>query len=285
MGARGLVPGAAPGMTARVIPAVPTVVAEAVRSAERITVLTGAGMSAESGVPTFREAGTGLWARYDPMTLASPEAFEAEPELVWAWYAWRRLRIAAVHPNAGHRALADWSSRAGPAGQAGQAGRATTLDVVTQNVDDLHERAGSRVLAHLHGSLAELRCFDCGTAYDQDITWPDHQVERLTPPRCACGGFVRPGIVWFGEPLPIEALTAAERACRAADVVLVVGTSGLVHPAAGLPVIARAAGAVTVEINPAETALTELVHHAWRATAATALPALLESVGRPDQQD
>nr|WP_281370096.1 NAD-dependent deacylase [Naumannella cuiyingiana] len=238
------------------------------REARRVTVLTGAGMSAESGVPTFRDAQTGLWARYDPMTLATPEAFETDPELVWAWYAWRRRLMQQVQPNAGHRALAEWGRRDG-----------VQVRIATQNVDDLHERAGSEVLAHLHGSLFELRCFDCDRRYTGAVEIPDEQVERLEPPVCgACAGPVRPGIVWFGELLPQRDLARAEQAATEADLVLVVGSSGLVHPAAGLPLQALAAGVPTIEVNPAESAFSPYADFAWRTTAGTGLPALVAAL-------
>ncbi|MGD7704793.1 SIR2 family NAD-dependent protein deacylase [Microlunatus sp. Y2014] len=247
-------------------PAAPTEIADLARSARRVVVLTGAGMSAESGLPTFREAQQGLWAKYDPMTLASPDAFRAEPDVVWAWYAWRREMIQQARPNAGHLALARWAELA-------------EVEIVTQNVDDLHERAGSEVLAQLHGSIRALRCFDCARPYTDPIDWPTGQVERLPPPRCpACDGAIRPGIVWFDEPLPTHDLARAEAASLAADLMLVVGTSGLVYPAAGLPVTARYSGVPVVEINPVETSLSEHLTHRWRVTAAQGLPALVDVV-------
>jgi NAD-dependent deacetylase len=233
-----------------------------VRQARRVVALTGAGMSAESGVPTFRDEGTGLWARFDPAELATPEAWESDPELVWAWYGWRISLLRTVEPHAGHRALAEWSASA-------------EVLVVTQNVDDLHERAGSVVLAHLHGSLLSFRCASCGCEHERWVDLPEDPVERLAPPRCtACGGLVRPGVVWFGEPLPERAFDLALDAVRAADLVLVVGTSGLVYPAATLPLIAAGAGVPVVEVNPQETEVTESVTHHVRATAAVALPEL-----------
>ncbi|MFW6598838.1 SIR2 family NAD-dependent protein deacylase [Propionibacteriaceae bacterium Y2011] len=247
-------------------PAAPSEIADLARSASRVVVLTGAGMSAESGLPTFREAQQGLWAKYDPMTLASPEAFRAEPDLVWAWYAWRREMIQLALPNAGHFALVRWAEL-------------TSVEIVTQNVDDLHERAGSDVLAHLHGSIGALRCFDCDRPFTDRIDWPSGQVERLPPPRCPeCDGAIRPGIVWFDEPLPSDDLSRAEAASLAADLMLVVGTSGLVYPAAGLPVTARYSGVPVVEINPVETSLSEHLTHRWRVTAAEGLSALVDAV-------
>jgi len=241
---------------------VPAGILQAARAARRVTVLTGAGMSAESGIPTFRDAQSGLWARFDPMQLATPEAWEADPALVWAWYRWRAALVRGVEPNAGHRALATWADET-----------ATQVRVVTQNVDDLHERAGSAVLAHVHGSLFATRCADCGEAPYEEPPVPPAPVERLDPPTCTrCGGLLRPGVVWFGEMLPTAPMSRAEEAVEECDLVLVVGTSGLVHPAAGLPHLARARGIPVVEINPAPTELSDAVDEVWRETAARALP-------------
>ena len=240
-------------------------VRRALQAADRVLVLSGAGMSAESGVPTFRDAQTGLWKRLDPRDLATPDAWEHDRDRVWAWYLWRAALVRGVEPHAGHRALAALAER-------------KPVDVVTQNVDDLHERAGSRVTAHLHGSLFAYRCDTC----DRPAPLPDlprEPIERLPPPRCGCGeGWVRPGVVWFEEPLPLDQWRAAESAVltlRPGDLVLVVGTSGVVYPAAGLPAMARATGATVVEVNPAPTDVTDVCHLAVRAGAAEALPALL----------
>lgn len=227
--------------------------------------LSGAGMSAESGVPTFRDAQTGLWEHFDPHDLATPDAWEHDRDRVWAWYLWRAALIRQVEPNDGHRALAALAAR-------------VPVDVVTQNVDDLHERAGSRVAAHVHGSLLAFRCDTC----DRPAPLPElprEPVERRTPPRCGCGeGWVRPGVVWFEEALPLDQWRAAEGAVRTlqrGDVVLVVGTSGVVYPAAGLPAMARSTGALVVEVNPQPTDVTDVCHLAVRQPAAVALPALL----------
>ena len=239
---------------------------ELAAAARRVTVLSGAGMSAESGVPTFRAAQSGLWERFDPTMLATPQAWEAAPELVWAWYAWRIHLVRGVEPNAGHRALARWAER-------------TQVRIATQNVDDLHERAGSEVLAHLHGSLTALRCADCERPYDDPIEIPAEPVERLTPATCpACGGQVRPGVVWFGEMLPQGAFDAAAEAVFDSELVLVVGTSGLVYPAASLPDLARGHGVPVVELNPEDTPVSERVDIVWRDTAARGLPALLAAI-------
>jgi len=247
---------------------VPPAILDLARVAGRITVLTGAGMSAESGVPTFRGAQGSLWEEFDPMVLASPKGWDADPELVWAWYAWRMGLVRGVEPNAGHRALAEWAARGDAA-----------ITIATQNVDDLHERAGSAVLSHVHGDLFALRCAECGTEFTGEVVIPEEAVQRLEPPLCEeCGEYVRPGVVWFGEMLPEGAFDAALDACLEADLVLVVGTSGIVYPFASLPDIARGHGVPVVEINPADTELSAGVDHVWRATAATALPALVAAL-------
>jgi len=228
-------------------------------------------MSAESGVPTFRDAQDGLWEEFDPSQLATPEAWRADPAFVFAWYLWRCRLVRAAAPNPGHLALAQWAR--------GAAGRAVDMRIVTQNVDDLHERAGSTVLTHLHGSLFAFRCDSCGRPYDGALPEVTTPVERIDPPRCARGdGLIRPGVVWFGEMLPPGAFDTAYDSCRESQVVLVVGTSGLVYPAAVLPELARAAGALVVEINPDDTEISGAVDLTWRETAAVALPTLLTAL-------
>lgn len=208
------------------------------RGARRVAALTGAGISAESGVPTFRGA-DGLWKNFRAEDLATPEAFARDPRLVWEWYDWRRGLIAKCRPNAGHETLARWE------------GRFEAFTVATQNVDGLHRRAGSRNVRCLHGDIWRLRCTRCGTeTVDETVPLPE------LPPRCGCGGLLRPGVVWFGEALPDEEFSAAVEAMESADVVLVIGTSGLVYPAAALPALAGRAGAFTVEVNPVPTPLT-----------------------------
>lgn len=232
-------------------------------AAEHIAVLTGAGMSAESGVPTFRDVQDGLWAKYDPMTLATEEAFAEQPDLVWAWYLRRAQLIRQVEPNAGHRALADLAGF-------------KRVSVITQNVDDLHERAGSEVLSHVHGGLFDYRCFDCAKPWTGDLEIPAEIPQRVSPPKCSCGGWVRPGIVWFGEVLPRKAFEDAVDACGSCDLMLVVGTSGIVQPAGSLPFAALERGTPVIEINPEESRLTDYVTHWWQGTAAEALPRLVE---------
>lgn len=234
-----------------------------------MVVLSGAGMSAESGVPTFRDAQTGLWERYPAEDLATVEAWERDRGFVLAWYLWRFGLVSLVEPNAGHVALADWAASGG----------APDLSIVTQNVDDLHERAGNAAVTHLHGSIGVLRCEACSMPYDGPIPQVDETTERVTPPACAaCGAAVRPGVVWFGEALPEAEWDRSVELVEAADLVLVVGTSGIVWPAAGLPMTARRSGAVVVEVNPMETEVSDVAHHVWRETAAGALPALVAEV-------
>ena len=180
--------------------------------------------SAESGLATFRDPHTGLWERFRPEDLATPTAWEADPALVWAWYLWRFERIHTVAPNPGHLALAQWEHL-----------DLAQVTIVTQNVDDLHERAGSGTVHHLHGSIGAFRCGACALPYSDPVPVPEEPVERISPPVCsACLGLVRPGVVWFGEALPTDPWEAAVIACEEADLVLSVGTSGIVYPAAGL---------------------------------------------------
>ncbi|MEV4510974.1 NAD-dependent deacylase [Dactylosporangium sp. NPDC049525] len=244
----------------------PSAVATILRRAGRVVVFTGAGMSAESGVPTFRDDLTGLWARFDAEQLATPEAFHADPDLVWGWYEWRRARVRQAEPNPGHLATAEIETLI------------PGSVVITQNVDDLHERAGSRAPVHLHGSLFAPRCIGAG-AHPADV--PDTDPEeggRLPPPRCArCGALVRPGVVWFGEQLPAAALDAAIEAASTCDVLLTVGTSGVVYPAAEIPRIARRCGATVIQVNPEPTPLDRVCAVNLRGTAAQVLPALVEA--------
>ena len=224
--------------------------------------LTGAGISAESGIPTFRGAG-GLWKNFRAEDLATPEAFAADPKFVWEWYDWRRGLIAKAEPNDGHRALAELARRV------------PRFTLATQNVDGLHARAGSRTSSSqaalkLHGDIWTLRCTGCGREHE-DLRTPLPEL----PPRCGCGSIERPGVVWFGEALPEDVLEQAQQAAQKADVFLVIGTSAVVYPAAGLVHLAKAAGAMVVEINVAETPVSGLVDVSWRAPAAEALPQLL----------
>ncbi|MFC0679884.1 NAD-dependent deacylase [Lysobacter korlensis] len=233
--------------------------------------LTGAGMSAESGVPTFRDALTGLWSRFDAEALATPAAFRRDPELVWGWYRWRAAQLLDVQPHAGHDAIATIERRG------------FKVDVITQNVDDLHERAGNRNVVHLHGKLLRSRCIDCGARRDPDPITLDppssREGEREAPPRCeVCGGQFRPDVVWFGEALPQAEWEYAQDALARCDRVIVVGTSGLVQPAASLPSLARALGKPVLEINPQPSAITPEVDAFWALPASTGLTRLLDEL-------
>ncbi|MDI3380075.1 NAD-dependent deacylase [Xenophilus aerolatus] len=257
-------------MTAELSP-VPAELQACASVARRIVVLTGAGMSSESGIPTFRDKVSGLWAHFRPEDLATPEAFARQPAVVWAWYEARRRQVARAQPNAGHHALHELAALP----------QLEALVIVTQNVDDLHERAGSAEVVHLHGSLFAPRCFDCGHPHtlpaDDDARAPE--LASLPPPRCIrCGGPVRPGVVWFGEALPEAPWRAALARVAVADLVLVVGTSGLVYPAAGLPATARQQGARVAVINPDAQAQAEPGDIVWRTTAARGLPALVAAL-------
>lgn len=243
-------------------------ISDLIQRSAKTVVLTGAGISAESGLATFRDALTGLWERFDAEQLATPEAFERDPELVWGWYESRRAKVTMAKPNDAHLALAQL-----------EAARPQTI-VVTQNVDNLHERAGSRNVLHLHGSLFTPRCERCGSAhlFDATAAWEPEEGRPIEPPRCTtCGGRVRPGVVWFGEPLPAGAWRKAEAAASACDLLLVVGTSGLVQPAASLPWIARQTGASVVVIDPHPTAIDEICTRSLRGKAAEVLPHLVHA--------
>lgn len=239
---------------------IPPHLIDELRSAQRVAVLTGAGVSAESGVPTFREAQTGLWARYDPQELATPEAFQRNPRLVWDWYEWRRQLVNQVQPNPGHLALAELE-RLVP-----------EFTLITQNVDGLHHRAGSQDVLELHGNIHRTKCFNENLIIDE---WPD---TGETPPPCPrCSGLLRPDVVWFGEALPRDTLEAAMDAAARCDLFFTIGTSALVQPAAFLPFEAQRYGAVTVEINPDETPLTPHVTYSLRGPAGRVLPALVQA--------
>ncbi|MDH3547489.1 MAG: NAD-dependent deacylase [Gammaproteobacteria bacterium] len=238
---------------------IPAGLVDALRDARHVCVLTGAGISAESGVPTFRDAQTGLWEQYDPQDLATPDAFVRDPALIWRWYRWRRELVLRAEPNAGHLALARLESRL------------QRLTLVTQNVDGLHQRAGSRQVIEFHGNIFADRCFveGCTVTVESDADVP-------TCP--GCGGHVRPGVVWFGETIPDTALNAAFGAAAECDLFLSIGTSSLVYPAAGLAEIARDAAAIVAEINPQPTDLARSADFAIAAKAGAALPELVDSL-------
>ncbi|MEP6607250.1 MAG: NAD-dependent deacylase [Burkholderiaceae bacterium] len=230
-----------------------------VAGARRVTALTGAGISAESGIPTFRDAQSGLWAKFDPMQLASEDGFRADPPLVWRWYAWRRGLVDNAQPNAGHRALA------------APLCRIQALTLITQNVDGLHARAGSSPI-ELHGNIMRTQCLArCGFVENDPNQLPPGE-----PPRCPnCGDWLRPAVVWFGEMLDVATLRRSEQAAAECDLMLVVGTSGLVYPAAGLPALAQRSGAKIIIVNPQPSELDDLATVVVRQPAAVALPGLL----------
>jgi NAD-dependent deacetylase len=243
-------------------------VANWLRLARQITVLTGAGVSKESGIPTFRDALDGLWSQYDPTQLATPQAFRSNPKLVWDFYEFRRHLMRPAAPNPGHYALAALQQRF------------PTLRIITQNVDDLHERAGSTDVIRLHGNIAQNKCFfDCQGA----PTLVD--VKRLIwdaesgPPACPhCGRWVRPDVVWFGEMLPRGALERAAQLVQDTEVMLVIGTSGMVSPSAEMPEIAKQNGAVIIEVNPDDSLITRLADVKLKAPSGVALPALMDTL-------
>jgi len=233
-----------------------TLIAQLARAA-RVAVLTGAGISAESGLPTFRGPG-GWWRNQRAEDLATPEAFERNPRLVWEWYQHRREQVAQHRPNAGHAALAKL------------AGHFQRFTLITQCVDRYHQQAGARDVIELHGNLVESRCLQCGVTAEAAT-----EIWRAGLPYCSCGGLRRPAVVWFGEALPAAALQQAFRAAEECTIFFAIGTSALVYPAAQLPHVARAAGAAVVEINTERTPLTPQTHWFLQGPAGEILPALL----------
>lgn len=228
-------------------------------SAQAITILTGAGVSADSGVPTFRGA-DGLWRNFRAEELATPEAFERDPRLVWEWYSWRRELIATKQPNDAHRAIAAVESRV------------NDFWLITQNVDGLHRAAGSTKLSEIHGNIWMVRCTACGAVTE------NHQVPLSLLPYCgACGGLLRPHIVWFGESLREEDLARCATQLENCDVLLVIGTSGVVYPAAGFASIAKDAGALVIEVNLDQTPQSDLVDMSLRGRAKELIPLLLQA--------
>lgn len=240
---------------------------EALSRARLVAVSSGAGVSKESGIPTFREAQTGLWARYDPEQLATPAAFERDPDLVWSWYMYRYDLVRQVQPNPGHRAIADLE-RLVP-----------RLVVLTQNVDGLHRAAGSTDLVELHGSLRRFKCSSNCRGFPTVIDLNAIPHNREQAPSCPhCGALVRPDVVWFGESLPADALERALIVARECDVILVVGTSGVVQPAASLPYEARRAGATVVEVNPAPSQVTSAAHVFLQGPSGQVLPQVVDAL-------
>lgn len=231
--------------------------------AERIVCLTGAGVSAESGVATFRDAQTGLWSKFDPQRLASQAGFAADPGLVWQWYMARLEMVEKAMPNPGHLALARLETCV------------RTFTLVTQNVDDLHERAGSHQVLHIHGRIQRFRCNHCLAEHDLQ---PDERHHALPPTCVVCGDQVRPDVVWFGEALPGRVVDMAWRAAERCDVMLVVGTSGVVYPVAQLPVVAKQAGAVVIDVNPQCTPISELADIFLQGAGGVILPQVVDAL-------
>jgi NAD-dependent deacetylase len=241
---------------------IPDELIELLASANRITVLTGAGISAESGVPTFREAQTGLWSRYDPEQLATPQAFVNNPKLVWEWYEWRRQLVSSVQPNPAHYALVE------------MAAHLPKFTLITQNVDGLHQWAGSEGVIELHGNIMRTKCFDCGR-----IAFNAQELQEKSgqaPPRCEyCSGLLRPDVVWFGETLPVDALDRAYTASRQCDLFFSIGTSGLVYPANSLPGQAISQKIPVVEVNLQRTPLSSAMTFILDGPAGELLPRLV----------
>jgi NAD-dependent deacetylase len=239
------------------------------RNARHIAVFTGAGVSAESGIPTFRDAQTGLWEKFDAAKLASPSAYRNDKALVWGWYEWRRMKVLKAAPNPAHHAIVALAEHV------------EKLKVITQNVDDLHERAGSAGVIHLHGSLHKPRCFTCARPYEFSSEIPEEPEygRRLEPPRCAhCGGGIRPGVVWFGEQLPEADWQRAEIVVHQCDVLISIGTSSMVWPAAQLPKYAAGRSAKVIQINQDATELDKVAHFNLRGKAGDIMPRLVEAV-------
>jgi NAD-dependent deacetylase len=244
----------------------------ALSAARTVVFFTGAGISAESGIPTFRDKLTGLWEKHDPQKLETEKAFKDDPALVWGWYLWRRAQVANTLPNAAHRMISHLATT----------GREVT--VITQNIDDLHERAGCAEVIHLHGALDKPICFACKRPVS--LTTEQSEVsaegELIEPPRCLkCNGRLRPGVVWFGEDLPPGAWKAAVSKVKTCDVLVSVGTSGIVMPAADIPEIALAAGATVIHVNLVDVALGESNELMLVGSAAHVLPEILHAMDRP----
>lgn len=241
--------------------------ARVLAGARRVVVSSGAGMSRESGIPTFRDAQEGLWARFSPQELATEEGFRASPRRVWSWYAWRRRKIESCTPHAGHQSLVALEALV------------PELTVVTQNIDGLHQLAGSREVIELHGNIRRVKCLDRHHPFAGTLPLPEEEAEETEPPPCpTCGSPLRPDVVWFGEPLPQAATERAWELALRCEAMLVVGTSGTVWPAAELPHLARRAGATVIEVGPQPSELTPVAHIFLAGPAGQVLPALVQAV-------
>lgn len=240
---------------------IPQIVYEKLKSARTIGVFTGAGMSAESNIPTFR-GNEGLWKKFKPEELANFDAFMRNPELVWEWYSARKKIIHGAKPNPGHLALAELEQFV------------DEVIIITQNIDNLHRRAGSTTVYELHGNIERNYCIKCGEHYSDDVI-----LSGSLPPTCTkCNGLVRPDVVWFGEYLPQDEFSASENAARMSDVFFSLGTSGIVYPAASIPHIAKYAGAFIVEINPETTPLSEIADIAILGKSGILLPEIIKNL-------
>jgi len=245
---------------------IPSALIERLATAKSVSVLTGAGVSAESGVPTFRDSQTGFWSKFRPEDLATARGFKRDPKMVWEWYDWRRKMVLDAEPNAGHRALAEMESIF------------PEFHLITQNIDSLHQRAGSKKVIELHGNISKTKCFEENTPIERWAETGD------VPPKCPrCGGMLRPDVVWFEEPMPMNEFRQAVGATEC-DVFLVVGTSSLVYPAAELPLEAARNGAMVVEINTTMTELTEQVQFHVDGASGVVLPALIQAVRSAREQ-
>jgi len=233
-----------------------------VSSFERVAVITGAGISAESGIPLLGDDPLGFWNQFDLAEMATVEGWQRNPSRVWASYLWLNHLLQFVQPNEGHHALAAWQEH-------------SEVTVITQNHDDLHERAGSRTVHHVHGSINDFRCDTCAAPYRDPIPDMPAPESEKAPPACGCGGRVRPGIVWFSELIPENSWRKAIEAITTADLLVVVGCSGMVHPVADLPRLALESGAVVVEVNPEPTPLSSFATITLREKATDGLPGLL----------
>lgn len=240
---------------------IPRTLLDKLVKANNVAVLTGAGVSAESGIKTFRDP-DGLWTKFNPQELASVNGFMSNPELVWSWYQYRRDIVNKAEPNPGHYAIAEMEKLF------------PVFTLITQNVDRLHARAGSSKMLELHGNIIDNHCFNCGKPYLGETTLPDKQLPKCT----YCGGMIRPSVVWFGEMLPYDALKESERAANECDVFFSVGTSAEVYPAANLPIIAKQSGAFVVEVNPNATQLSSYVDVHLMAPSGEALPEMLNQL-------
>jgi NAD-dependent deacetylase len=242
--------------------------AELIRGSKQLTALTGAGVSKESGVPTFRDTLDGLWAQFDPTRLATKSAFERDPKLVWAFYEYRRDLMRPARPNPAHLSLAALESRF------------PTMTIITQNIDNLHEQAGNRRIIRLHGNIWANKCFHgCrGEPTSVDVPAIEWDTSAGPPPCPHCGGWVRPDVVWFGEMLPADQLRSAKEAAAKTDVMLVIGTSGVVQPAADIPYIAKYHGATIIEFNPVESEITPVADLWLQGPSGEMLPRVVEAL-------